>query len=138
MNSKKISQLSQIPISTIRYYEQLGLIPAPPRQTNGYRDYPETTLVLLDFIKLLICFDFSLKEIQDIMATIRQKNIEADWVEQVIEKKRHQIQAKLDALKKLETNLTYVLDLGVEAEEFTILEELNKIQTNLQDPKKKP
>jgi len=35
---------------TIRFYEQAGLMPAPPRTHAGYRDYPPRALDRLAFI----------------------------------------------------------------------------------------
>jgi DNA-binding transcriptional MerR regulator len=35
---------------TIRFYEQAGLLPEPPRTPAGYRDYPPAMLARLSFI----------------------------------------------------------------------------------------
>jgi DNA-binding transcriptional MerR regulator len=45
----------------LRYYEQLGLIPAPAR-VSGHRRYPETTVGLVGVILLLRDVGFSLGE----------------------------------------------------------------------------
>jgi DNA-binding transcriptional MerR regulator len=47
---------------TIRYYERQGLLPAPNRRPNGYRDYPPDTVALLRFIKRAQDVGFSLSE----------------------------------------------------------------------------
>ncbi|WP_425315081.1 MerR family DNA-binding transcriptional regulator [Streptomyces purpureus] len=36
---------------TLRFYEQAGLLPAPPRTAGGYRDYPQQTARRLSFIR---------------------------------------------------------------------------------------
>ncbi len=41
----KVSELAEragTSAKTIRFYEAEGILPAPPRQTNGYRSYDET------------------------------------------------------------------------------------------------
>jgi MerR family transcriptional regulator, copper efflux regulator len=35
----------------IRFYEQDGLLPVPPRTPGGYRDYPAGTVERLAFIR---------------------------------------------------------------------------------------
>ena len=39
-----------VPATTLRYYEDIGLMPAPGRRPNGYRMYDETDLARLRFI----------------------------------------------------------------------------------------
>ena len=52
----QVSQRAGIPAKTIRYYESIGLLPAPPRGENAYRRYSGADinrLLLLRRIKLL-------------------------------------------------------------------------------------
>jgi DNA-binding transcriptional MerR regulator len=37
---------------TLRYYERKGIITPPPRAANGYRDYPDSTIDVIRFIRL--------------------------------------------------------------------------------------
>jgi hypothetical protein len=49
---------------TIRYYEDIGVIPEPHRTSSGYRDYGEGALDRLRFIKAAQAVGFSLGEIR--------------------------------------------------------------------------
>lgn len=51
---------------TLRYYEEIGLLPAPERAGNGYRVYDETTLERLGFITRAKQLGCSLEEITDL------------------------------------------------------------------------
>lgn len=53
---------------TIRFYEQTGLIPEPPRTSSGYRDYPSSALGQLSFIRHAQAAGFTLAEIRAILA----------------------------------------------------------------------
>ena len=49
----RISQLAQeagVPVSTVRYYERIGLLGPPSRSASGYRDYDEQASTRLLFI----------------------------------------------------------------------------------------
>ena len=48
----------------LRYYERLGLLPAPARSQGGFRLYPITTLDRLNFIKRAQLLGFHLEEIR--------------------------------------------------------------------------
>ena len=53
---------------TIRFYEQAGLMPAPPRTPAGYRDYPPAALDRLAFIANAQVAGFTLAEIRSVLA----------------------------------------------------------------------
>ena len=44
MNISELSKLSGLSTPTIRYYEQIQLLPKPKRLSNGYRQYSEEDL----------------------------------------------------------------------------------------------
>lgn len=54
-------------IETIRYYERIGLIPAPPRQ-GRYRSYSEDDANRLRFVRRARELGFTLKEVRALMA----------------------------------------------------------------------
>ncbi len=47
----KLAKETNCNIETIRYYENIGILPAPKRAENGYRLYDEEHLKLLRFIQ---------------------------------------------------------------------------------------
>ena len=53
---------------TIRFYEQAGLLPQPPRTAGGYRDYPPSALDRLAFIRHAQSAGFSLADIRGVLA----------------------------------------------------------------------
>ena len=58
---------SGLTTKTIRFYEQAGLLPAPPRTSGGYRDYPEQTAARLTFIRNAQTAGLTLAEIRSIL-----------------------------------------------------------------------
>ena len=69
MNMRTIGQVvaqSGVPASTIRYYEQIGLLPAPER-FNGRRRYEEGIAQKLDVIRLAQQAGFTIAEIQSLL-----------------------------------------------------------------------
>jgi MerR family copper efflux transcriptional regulator len=53
---------------TIRFYEQAGLLPTPPRTPSGYRDYPPAAHERLTFIREAQAAGLTLAEIRSVLA----------------------------------------------------------------------
>ena len=53
---------------TIRYYEEINLTPSAERTANGYRIYSEEDVDRLRFIRSARALDFSLEDIEEILA----------------------------------------------------------------------
>jgi DNA-binding transcriptional MerR regulator len=63
------SRLSQVPISTLRYYDEVGLLrPAAIDETSGYRFYTLEQLPLLNLILALKWLGLSLDQIAQLLA----------------------------------------------------------------------
>ena len=53
MNSKQVSEMFNLSIDTLRYYEKVGVIPAVTRNKQGYRDYQTSDLNWIFLVKTL-------------------------------------------------------------------------------------
>ena len=58
-----VTQRTGVAQTALRYYEQVGLLPAPER-VGGQRRYPESVLLRLEVIRLCKAAGFSLTEIR--------------------------------------------------------------------------
>lgn len=65
MRIGELSRRTGVAASRIRFYERNGVLPKPVRGANGYRDYPETAVKLLDLIDGSQRLGFSLSEIRE-------------------------------------------------------------------------
>ena len=69
MTSYRISAAARrtgLPVSTLRYYERIGLLPAPGRTDSGYRAYEERSLDRLAFIARARALGLRLDEIGEL------------------------------------------------------------------------
>ena len=53
MRIAELARRTGVAASAVRWYEQAGVIPAPPRRENGYRDYGEADLARLRLVVAL-------------------------------------------------------------------------------------
>ncbi len=67
MRIAEVARRSGFPAATLRYYEQVDLLPAPQRTAAGYRTYDESVLGRLAFIARAKSLGCSLDEITDLM-----------------------------------------------------------------------
>jgi MerR family copper efflux transcriptional regulator len=68
MTIGQLARTADVGAQTIRFYERQGLLPAPPRTSSGYRQYPRDTLDRLHFILRAKALGFSLKEIDELIS----------------------------------------------------------------------
>jgi MerR family transcriptional regulator, copper efflux regulator len=93
----ELAKQGHVNFETIRFYEQEGLLPTPPRSASGYRKYPGTAVRRLQFIRNAKELGFSLHEIRELLdLQVKSKNSCAevcrkakDKVADVDEKIRH-------------------------------------------------
>jgi len=55
-------------VETIRFYERQGLLEVPPRRASGYRQYDESVVARLQFIRRAKDLGFTLHETKDLLS----------------------------------------------------------------------
>jgi DNA-binding transcriptional MerR regulator len=99
--------------SAIRYYEQSGLLPAGPREANGYRSYGEDAVRRLKLIAMAQRLGFSLDSLRtafatddanfpkdELMARLDARLAEIDTVMATLRAQRQDLRALRDKLGK--------------------------------------
>lgn len=66
-----VAERAGLSAATVRYYEEIDLLPAPLRSVKGYRSYSEQTVDELRFIRKAQALGFSLDEIREILKLSR-------------------------------------------------------------------
>src|SRR5437667_10778683 len=64
----KVAKQAGVNLETIRYYENEGVLPKPPRTNSGYRIFSDDSIKQLRFIKHAQELGFSLKEIKELLS----------------------------------------------------------------------
>lgn len=64
----KLGQAARVKVPTIRYYEQIGLLPDPDRSAGNQRLYSHATLDRLSFIRHARDLGFTLEAIRDLLS----------------------------------------------------------------------
>lgn len=91
---------------TIRYYEEIGLLPAPARSASGYRRYTEHDAEQLAFIRRAKALDLSLDEIREILALRLRGAAPCEQVLRVIDEHLREIDAHIAQLQSLRADVT--------------------------------
>lgn len=92
-------------VETIRYYEREGLLPAPMRSSGNYRQYGESHLARLQFIRHCRSFDMGLDEI---CTLLRLRDSPADNchdADEILDRHIVQVAERIGQLKELKLQL---------------------------------
>lgn len=90
---------------TIRYYEEIGLIPSPQRTEIGYRVYSQSDIDRLAFILRARELDFSLDDISEILALREDGVAPCLYVTELVDKQIAAIDDKMATLNQLRHEL---------------------------------
>ena len=122
-----LARLTGVNIETIRYYERIKMLPAPPRSASGRRVYSGEDVRMLGFIRRARELGFSLDEIRALLRLRAPGRASCGKVRDIAAHHLEDIRAKIDDLMKLERLLakTVARCRGNKAPECPVLEVLD-------------
>lgn len=95
---------------TLRYYENLGLLPAPGRTMTGYRVYSRETAQRLAFITKAKSLGLTLKEIGRILAVRDRGQLPCSSVRQMLQQHVERVDRHIAQLQALGAELSELLN----------------------------
>lgn len=67
MRSRDVAELAGVTVRTLRHYHQIGILPEPARQSNGYRTYDLATIARLLRIRRLTDLGIPLHQVEEML-----------------------------------------------------------------------
>ena len=120
MRIAEVSKQYDISADTLRYYERIGLLPRVHRNASGVRDYDETDLARVKFIKCMRGANVSIEALIEYMQLFAEGDATLAARKAILEEQRdlvHERIAEMQAgLDRLDYKIAHYEDLIVEAE----------------------
>ena len=108
----RLAQATGVSAKTIRFYEEAGVLPPARRAANGYRQYDESDVRRLRFIRNARVLDFSLEELKEVLALRERGEAPCVHVMGLFTQKMEQIDAQIRHLQELRGDLRQLLAEG--------------------------
>ncbi|QFI77052.1 MerR family transcriptional regulator [Bradyrhizobium betae] len=96
-------------LETVRYYEKVGLLPAPPRTAGGYRTYDATHERRLRFVLRARQLGFPLDEIRELLRLVDERDRPCAEASAVAVAHLNDVRAKIADLRRMERVLRDVV-----------------------------
>lgn len=113
MRIQDLSQTTGVAAKTIRYYEEIGLLPTPARGENNYRQYTGQDVERLRLVAGARRLDLSLDDIREILALRDRREAPCRVLLERMEQKADEIAEHIRALQQMEIELRALRTLGL-------------------------
>ena len=105
-----VSQASGVKVPTIRYYEQIGLLPAPPRTEGNRRSYDTQDLERLTFIRHSRELGFEIDEIRTLLSLQDQPGVSCEDADAIAGRHLADVKQKIASLTALQHELERMVE----------------------------
>lgn len=105
----EMARATHTKIETIRYYERVGLLPAPARTRGNYRSYSQQQLGRLSFIRRARRLGFSLPQIRALLGLSDQRRRSCDAVDVIAREHLAEVDRKIADLSDLRRELNSII-----------------------------
>jgi Cu(I)-responsive transcriptional regulator len=121
-----VARLSGLSSKMVRHYESLNLLEPVARNESGYRQYGETDLRTLQFIKRARQHGFSMVEIAELVGLWHNRSRASASVKRIAQKHLDDLAQRIEAMQAMQRTLASLLKHchGDERPDCPILDDL--------------
>lgn len=110
MNLREISigeaaRRSGVKVPTIRFYEQIGLLPSPPRSKGNRRQFDEKDLTRLSFIRHARELGFEIDDIRELLAMTERPQSSCHEADSIAWRHLREVDVRIARLQALRNEL---------------------------------
>jgi DNA-binding transcriptional MerR regulator len=110
MKIGELARRSGLPVKTLRYYEDLGLLPAIGRSSGGYRLFGDASLGRLAFIRRLKTLGLNLEEIRECLGSHDAGLLPCERIQHQLKRQIERVDDRLRDLQLLRRELRDLLE----------------------------
>lgn len=100
MKIGELAQRTNVSTDTLRLYEKQGLIRSE-RRDNGYRDFDQGMVRLVNLIRLGQKMGFTLREMKEVIDVIANRSLSTEETANLLQQKLNDVDAKIAEMIKL-------------------------------------
>jgi DNA-binding transcriptional MerR regulator len=101
-----------VKVPTIRYYEGVGLLPAPPRTEGNQRRYDDAALSRLRFVAHARAMGFPMDELRAMLRIAGHKDSPCEDIDALVRARLGEIEERIARLTALKSELSGMLASG--------------------------
>ena len=106
----RLAHLSGCKVQTIRYYEQIGIMPEPMRSEGNQRLYDDNHAARLGFIRHSRALGFSLDEIRELLDLSDDPDRPCEVADEIAKRHLAEVSFKIEQLTALKGELERMVD----------------------------
>lgn len=100
MQISEVSEKYRLSPDTLRYYERIGLLPPVRRRASGLRDYDESDLARIDFVKCMRSAGLPIEQLLEYFRLFPQGESTIPARKKILEDQREHIRARIAELQR--------------------------------------
>jgi DNA-binding transcriptional MerR regulator len=105
----ELARAAGVSTDTLRHYERKGVLGAPRRSANGYREYPPGALERVLLVRRALAFGFTLDELAHVLRTRERGGAPCLEVRALAAGKLEEVESRLKELRTLRGELRAIL-----------------------------
>ncbi|WP_397411779.1 Cu(I)-responsive transcriptional regulator [Polaromonas sp.] len=109
MNIGEAARHSGVSAKMVRHYELLGLLPHVHRSDSGYRQYSDTEVHTLRFIKRSRELGFSMPEIAELVSLWQNRRRASENVRRIAQKHADDLAQRIAAMQAMQKTLGHLI-----------------------------
>jgi len=100
--------MANLPVKTVRYYGNIGLVVPAGRSESGYRLYTDPDVAKLSFVGRARRYSFSINQCRELLDLYEDEQRPSSIVKQITIEKIAEIDCKLGELKEMRDELQHL------------------------------
>lgn len=106
----ELAKRTAVKVPTIRFYEQIGLLPQPPRTEGNQRRYGPAEVDRLNFIRHARELGFEVDDIRELLVMAAEPQASCHQADSIARNHLSEIEHRIASLQALKVELTRMID----------------------------
>lgn len=106
----ELARRTAVKVPTIRFYEQIGLLPTPPRTEGNQRRYGKPEVDRLNFIRHARELGFEVDDIRELLAMSTEPQASCHQADSIARNHLAEVDRRIASLQALRSELSRMID----------------------------